>query len=60
VTSFIEDSLAPISARLRVDEGQTMTEYAVVLGVITLLVVGAISALSGGIINAINSATSFL
>jgi Flp pilus assembly pilin Flp len=60
VTSFLQDSLAPTSARLRVDEGQTMTEYAVVLGVITLLVVGAISALSGGIINAINSATSFL
>ena len=60
MTSFLQDSLAPTSARLRVDEGQTMTEYAVVLGVITLLVVGAISALSGGIINAINSATSFL
>jgi Flp pilus assembly pilin Flp len=60
VTSFIRDSVAQISARLRVDEGQTMTEYAVVLGVITLLIVGAISALSGGIINAINSATSFL
>jgi len=60
VTSFIRDSVAQLSARLRVDEGQTMTEYAVVLGVITLLIVGAISALSGGIINAINSATSFL
>ena len=59
MTSFM-DSLAQISARLRVDEGQTMTEYAVVLGVITLLIVGAISALSGGIINALNSATSFL
>jgi Flp pilus assembly pilin Flp len=60
VTSFIRDSVAQLSARLRVDEGQTMTEYAVVLGVITLLIVGAISALSGGIINAFNSATSFL
>ncbi|MGH3033276.1 MAG: Flp family type IVb pilin [Gaiellaceae bacterium] len=31
------------------EEGQTMAEYAVVLGLITLLVVGAIGVLSGRI-----------
>ena len=36
-------------------EGQTMAEYAVVLGVITLAVVGVFTALSGGISGAINS-----
>ena len=36
-------------------EGQTMAEYAVVLGVITLAVVGVFTALSGGISGAIDS-----
>jgi len=39
-------------------EGQTMAEYAVVLGVITLAVVGVFTALAGGINNAISSVTS--
>lgn len=34
---------------LRRERGQTMAEYAVVLGVITLAVVGVFTALSGGI-----------
>ena len=42
------------------EEGQTMAEYGVVLAVITLLVVGAFTALSGGIQGAINSVTSIL
>jgi len=33
------------------EDGQTMAEYAVVLGVITLAVVGVFTALSGGISN---------
>ena len=37
------------------EEGQTMAEYAVVLGVITLAVVGVFTALAGGISGAINS-----
>ena len=41
-------------ARTR-QEGQTMAEYAVVLGVITLAVVGVFTALAGGISGAINS-----
>jgi Flp pilus assembly pilin Flp len=36
-------------------EGQTMAEYAVVLVVITLAVVGVFTALAGGISGAINS-----
>jgi len=39
-------------------EGQTMAEYAVVLGVITLAVVGVFTALSGGISGAINTVTT--
>ena len=38
-------------------EGQTMAEYAVVLGVITLAVVGVFTALAGGINSAITSVT---
>ena len=37
------------------EEGQTMAEYGVVLAVITLGVVVALTALSGGITGAINS-----
>ena len=39
-------------------DGQTMAEYAVVLGVITLAVVGVFTALAGGINGAITSVTS--
>jgi len=39
-------------------EGQTMAEYAVVLGVITLAVVGVFTALAGGINSAISKVTS--
>ena len=37
------------------EEGQTMAEYGVVLAVITLGVILALTALSGGISNAINN-----
>ena len=42
------------------EEGQTMAEYGVVLAVITLLVVGAFTLLSGGIKGAIDSVTAIL
>ena len=42
----------------RHEEGQTMAEYAVVLGVITLAVVAVFTALAGGINGAISSVTS--
>ena len=41
-------------------EGQTMAEYAVVLGVITLAVVGVFTALAGGIKGAITSVTGVI
>ncbi len=46
-----------LSALGRNEEGQTMAEYAVVLGVITLAVVGVFVALSGGISGALNAVT---
>ena len=42
------------------EEGQTMAEYAVVLGVITLAVVGVFTALAGGIKGAITSVTGVI
>jgi len=38
----------------RLEEGQTMAEYGVVLSVITLAVLAVFTALSGGVIGAIN------
>ncbi len=44
----------------RREDGQTMAEYAVVLGVITLAVVGVFTALSGGISGAISNVTTMI
>ena len=44
----------------RREDGQTMAEYAVVLGVITLAVVGVFTALSGGISSAISNVTTMI
>ena len=49
------DCLDLIRSSWKREEGQTMAEYAVVLGVITLAVVGVFTALSGGISGAIDS-----
>ena len=46
--------------RLSREDGQTMAEYGVVLAVITLVVVVAITALSGAIKGAIDSVTAIL
>jgi Flp pilus assembly pilin Flp len=46
--------------RLRESEGQTMAEYAVILAVVAIGVIAAITALSGGIGNAINKVTDIL
>jgi Flp pilus assembly pilin Flp len=51
---------ASIRARFLLEEAQTMAEYGVVLAVITLGIVTAIAALSGGIANAISNVTSIL
>jgi Flp pilus assembly pilin Flp len=50
-------SLIALSRR---EDGQTMAEYGVVLAVITLLVVAALTALSGGISAAIDAVTGIL
>jgi Flp pilus assembly pilin Flp len=42
------------------EEGQTMAEYGVVLALITVLIVGTLTALSGGINGALNSVVSVL
>ena len=44
-----------IKQRIGHEDGQTMAEYAVILGVITLLVVGALTGLSGAIQGAIDA-----
>jgi Flp pilus assembly pilin Flp len=45
-------------ARMTDDEGQTMAEYAVVLGVITVAVVAALTLLSGKISDVLGSVTA--
>lgn len=54
------DCLTLFQALRKRQEGQTMAEYAVVLGVITLAVVGVFTALSGGINSAISNVTSVI
>jgi Flp pilus assembly pilin Flp len=49
-----------LRARLGVEEGQTMAEYGVVLAVITVLIVGALLALSGAIQGALEAVTGVL
>ena len=47
-------------ANWRKEEGQTMAEYGVVLAVITIGIVATLTALSGGINNALNKVTGYL
>jgi Flp pilus assembly pilin Flp len=42
------------------EEGQTMAEYGVVLAIITLVVITAISVLSGAFVNAITSVADII
>jgi Flp pilus assembly pilin Flp len=44
----------------RREDGQTMAEYAVVLGVVCVLTVGAFTALHGGIASAVDAVTSLI
>ena len=53
----ISDYINLVKTVRKREEGQTMAEYAVVLGVITLAVVGVFTALSGGISGAISAVT---
>lgn len=52
--------VAAIWTKLNPEEGQTMAEYAVVLAVITLGILVALTALSGGISNALNNVKGIL
>jgi Flp pilus assembly pilin Flp len=47
-------------ATLRDEQGQTMAEYGVVLAVISVIVIVALTALSGGITGALNKVTALL
>ncbi len=55
--SYIQSVVANLRSR---ESGQTMAEYAVVLGVITVAIVATIALLSGGITKSLSSATSRL
>ena len=52
--------LTTIRTRLKREEGQTMAEYAVVLGVITIATVAVFTALSGGVQIALNNTIGVL
>lgn len=56
----MQATLSRLSWTLRRDAGQTMAEYAVILAVITLVVIVAITALSGGIGAALDKVTDLL
>lgn len=58
--TYMTNLAAQTRMRLENEEGQTMAEYAVVLAVITLLVVGAITALSTGIVSKLGEVTGIL
>jgi Flp pilus assembly pilin Flp len=51
------DFVVPLMARLRRQEGQTMAEYGILLGVIAVVVV-AVAALLGSSISSLFSSTS--
>ena len=52
---FLEADMLGALRLLRGDAGQTMAEYAVVLGVITLAVVATLGLLNAAILNLLNS-----
>lgn len=47
-------------SRLSEQRGQTMAEYAVVLAVITVLIIGSLTVLSGAIGSALDAVTAIL
>jgi len=49
-----------LQGRLESERGQTMAEYAVVLAVITVVIVAVLTALAGGIGDALNAVTAVL
>ena len=57
---LLYDFAQKLFARFRREEGQTMAEYAVVLAVVTLLVIGAITLLSTNIGSEISKIANIL
>jgi len=55
-----KDLVHYLRARYAVEEGQTMAEYGVVLAVIAIGVIVALTALSGGISDAIDNVVGYL
>ena len=51
----VADCVELVRTLRRRQQGQTMAEYAVVLGMITVAIVAVFTALSGGISGALNS-----
>jgi Flp pilus assembly pilin Flp len=54
---FVRDRLGGLRDR---EHGQTMAEYAVVLAVITLVVIGAVQLLGGNISTAVTKVAGFI
>jgi Flp pilus assembly pilin Flp len=54
---FVRDRLGTLRDR---EHGQTMAEYAVVLAVITLVVIGAVQLLGGNISTAVTKVAGFI
>lgn len=59
-TMSLSDAIELFKAFRKRQEGQTMAEYAVLLGVVTLTVVAVFKSLSTGIKSALNSVTASL
>jgi Flp pilus assembly pilin Flp len=57
VEHMLYEAVELLRTSLRREEGQTMAEYAVVLAMITVGVVATITALSGGVSQAISKTT---
>jgi Flp pilus assembly pilin Flp len=61
MTRFLATArLSQLLTSLRREEGQTMAEYAVILAVITVGIIAAVTALSGGIQTALNNVVDVL
>jgi Flp pilus assembly pilin Flp len=60
VEDVLYETVELLRASLKREDGQTMAEYALVLAMITIGVVATITALSGGVSQAINKTTGIV